>query len=103
MEETANRAAAAEQRWIVVAVAAVPFETTAACDTCVIQNSHPLSLQITKKGMPKGDVRVKYLHGERIRVRKRVERRRLSWRPECRKADAIDGTVDVERRVNILL
>lgn len=32
-------AAVAEQSWLGVVVA-VPFETIAACDTCVIQNSH---------------------------------------------------------------
>lgn len=43
-------AAAAEQRWLVVAV---PSGSIIACDTYVIENSHILSLQITKKGVPK--------------------------------------------------
>lgn len=41
----------AEQRW--PGVVAVPFESTIACDTYVIQNSQILSLQITKKAVPK--------------------------------------------------
>jgi hypothetical protein len=35
------------------AAAAVPFGSIIACDTYVIQNSHNVSLQITKKGVPK--------------------------------------------------
>lgn len=41
----------AEQRWL--GVVAVPFGSIIACDTYVIQNSQILSLQITKKVVPK--------------------------------------------------
>jgi hypothetical protein len=55
----AKLAAVAEQSWLGVVVVAVPFETIAACDTCVIQNSHALSLLITKKGMPSRGTRTR--------------------------------------------
>ena len=37
------RQAAVERRWLGVAVVAAPFETIAACDTCVKQNSSQLT------------------------------------------------------------
>ncbi len=55
----------------------------------------PPSLQITEKGML-GHVRIEHLHGERIRVRERVERRRLARATESCKADAVDAIVRVE-------
>jgi hypothetical protein len=48
---THSVAVAVEQRW--VGVVAVPSGSIIACDTYVIQNSHIVSLQITKKGVPK--------------------------------------------------